>query len=56
MRLVRQRLDWEPRTSLKAALEATRKAFIEQYADKLAGGVTLSKTKESLEVAEVANS
>ena len=37
MRLVRQQLDWEPKTTLKQAMEMTMKVFIEKYADKLAG-------------------
>ena len=36
MRLVKQQLDWEPTTTLKQAMEATMKVFIEKYADKLA--------------------
>ena len=37
MRLVKQQLGWEPKTTLKEAMEATMKVFIEKYADKLAG-------------------
>ena len=37
MRLVKQQLDWAPKTSLATAMEATMKVFIEKYADKLAG-------------------
>merc|ERR1719161_1097699 len=37
MRLVKQQLDWEPKTTLKEAMEMTMKVFIEKYADKLAG-------------------
>jgi len=37
MRLVKQQLDWEPKKSLKDAMESTMKVFIEKYADKLAG-------------------
>lgn len=37
MRLVKQQLDWAPKTSLAVAMEATMKVFIEKYADKLAG-------------------
>jgi len=36
MRLVKSQLDWEPKTSLRDALESTMKVFIEKYADKLA--------------------
>jgi len=36
MRLVKQQLDWEPKTSLRDAMESTMKVFIEKYADKLA--------------------
>ena len=36
MRLVKSQLDWEPATSLRQAMEATMKVFIEKYADKLA--------------------
>jgi len=36
MRLVKAQLDWEPRTSLREAMESTMKVFIEKYADKLA--------------------
>ena len=36
MRLVKQQLDWEPKTSLREAMEMTMKVFIENYADKLA--------------------
>merc|ERR1719409_1876030 len=36
MRLVKSQLDWEPKTSLRDAMEATMKVFIEKYADKLA--------------------
>jgi len=36
MRLVKSQLDWEPKTSLREAMEATMKVFIEKYADKLA--------------------
>jgi len=35
MRLVKQQLDWEPKTTLKEAMEMTMKVFIEKYADKL---------------------
>ena len=35
MRLVKSQLDWEPATSLRQAMEATMKVFIEKYADKL---------------------
>ena len=35
-RLVKSQLDWEPKTSLRAAMETTMKVFIEKYADKLA--------------------
>jgi len=35
MRLVKSQLDWEPKTSLREAMEATMKVFIEKYADKL---------------------
>jgi len=35
MRLVKQQLDWEPKTSLRDAMEMTMKVFIEKYADKL---------------------
>merc|ERR1719473_191316 len=37
MRLVKQQLDWEPKKTLKEAMELTMKVFIEKYADKLAG-------------------
>lgn len=37
MRLVKQQLDWAPKTSLAEAMESTMKVFIEKYADKLAG-------------------
>ena len=37
MRLVKQQLGWEPKTTLKQAMEMTMKVFIEKYADKLAG-------------------
>lgn len=37
MRLVKKQLDWEPKTTLKEAMEMTMKVFIEKYADKLAG-------------------
>lgn len=37
MRLVKEQLDWEPKTSLADAMEQTMKVFIEKYADKLAG-------------------
>ena len=36
MKLVKQQIDWEPKTSLASAMESTMKAFIENYADKLA--------------------
>ena len=36
MRLVKQQLDWAPKTSLAEAMESTMKVFIEKYADKLA--------------------
>jgi len=36
MRLVKQQLDWEPKTTLHEAMESTMKVFIESYADKLA--------------------
>jgi len=36
MRLVKQQLDWEPKTTLREAMESTMKVFIESYADKLA--------------------
>ena len=36
MRNVKGLLDWEPKTSLRDAMEATMKVFIENYADKLA--------------------
>ena len=36
MRLVKEQLGWEPTTTLKQAMEATMKVFIEKYADKLA--------------------
>ena len=36
MRLVKEQLDWEPKTSLKEAMESTMKVFIDKYADKLA--------------------
>ncbi len=36
MRLIQQQLGWTPPTSLKAAMEATMKVFIEKYADKVA--------------------
>ena len=36
MRLVKSQFDWEPKTSLRDAMEATMKVFIEKYADKLA--------------------
>ena len=35
MRLVKSQLDWEPKTTLHDAMEATMKVFIEKYADKL---------------------
>ena len=35
MRLVKEQLGWEPKTSLKDAMERTMKVFIENYADKL---------------------
>jgi len=35
MRLVKEQLGWEPKTSLKEAMEMTMKVFIEKYADKL---------------------
>ena len=35
MRLVKQQLDWEPKTTLREAMEMTMKVFIEKYADKL---------------------
>ena len=37
MRLVKQQLDWAPKTSLAEAMESTMKVLIEKYADKLAG-------------------
>jgi len=37
MRLVKQQLDWAPKTPLAEAMEATMKVFIDKYADKLAG-------------------
>merc|ERR1711988_1484420 len=37
MRMVKQQLDWEAKTTLKEAMEMTMKVFIEKYADKLAG-------------------
>ena len=36
MRLVKQQLDWEPKTSLRSAMEMTMKVFIDKYSDKLA--------------------
>ena len=42
MRLVKQQLDWEPKTSLRDAMEMTMKVFIENYADKLAAKRVLS--------------
>jgi len=36
MRLIQQQLGWTPPTSLKSAMEATMKVFIEKYADKVA--------------------
>ena len=36
MRNVKGLLGWEPKTSLRNAMEATMKVFIENYADKLA--------------------
>ncbi len=36
MRLIEQQLGWTPPTSLKSAMEATMKVFIEKYADKVA--------------------
>ena len=35
MRLVKEKLGWEPATSLKDAMETTMKVFIEKYGDKL---------------------
>jgi UDP-apiose/xylose synthase len=37
MRLVKQQLDWAPKTTLAEAMESTMKVFIDKYADKLAG-------------------
>jgi len=37
MKLVKQQLDWAPKTSLESAMEATMKVFIEKYGDKVAG-------------------
>ena len=37
MKLVKQQLDWAPKTSLADAMERTMKVFIEKYADKLQG-------------------
>jgi len=37
MKLVKQQIGWEPKTSLKEAMEMTMKVFIEKYADKLQG-------------------
>merc|ERR1719181_740024 len=37
MRMVKEQLGWEPKTTLKEAMEMTMKVFIEKYADKLAG-------------------
>mmetsp|Transcript_7844 Transcript_7844/g.11322 ORF Transcript_7844/g.11322 Transcript_7844/m.11322 type:complete len:157 (-) Transcript_7844:669-1139(-) len=36
MKLIKKQLDWEPKTTLKDAMESTMKVFIEKYADKLA--------------------
>ena len=36
MRLVKEQLGWEPKTSLKSAMEMTMKVFIDKYSDKLA--------------------
>jgi len=35
MRLVKEQLGWEPKTTLRSAMEMTMKVFIEKYADKL---------------------
>jgi len=43
MRLVKSQLDWEPKTSLREAMEATMKVFIEKYADKLAAKRTTTE-------------
>ena len=37
MKLVKQQLDWAPKTTLADAMERTMKVFIEKYADKLQG-------------------
>lgn len=36
MTLIKRQLGWEPKTSLKTAMENTMKIFIDKYADKLA--------------------
>jgi len=37
MKLVKQQLDWTPKTTLADAMERTMKVFIEKYSDKLQG-------------------
>ena len=46
MRLVKEQLGWEPKTSLKQAMEMTMKVFIEKYADKLENKKRAADTKE----------
>jgi len=46
MRLVKEQLGWEPKTTLKHAMEMTMKVFIEKYADKLAGKKREADAKE----------
>jgi len=46
MRLVKKQLGWEPKTTLKQAMEMTMKVFIEKYADKLAGKKREADAKE----------
>ena len=48
MRLIEQQLGWTPPTSLKSAMEATMKVFIEKYADKVQA---LKRTSDEAEPA-----
>ena len=48
MRLIQQQLGWTPPTSLKSAMEATMKVFIEKYADKVQA---LKRTSDEAEPA-----
>ena len=48
MRLIEQQLGWTTPTSLKSAMEATMKVFIEKYADKVQA---LKRTSDEAEPA-----